>query len=57
MELKETFTCPNCDKSYSSKNSLLNHLRTIHEIRKYKVAHTYPCKYCNCEYFVELHKP
>jgi hypothetical protein len=55
MQPEECHECSECNKKYSSANSLLNHIRIIHKIQKYKTESSpFQCKFCPNQY-VSLH--
>lgn len=55
-EIEKKFECNICSKKYSSKSSLSNHIRYIHNIRKQNLPKQHLCKYCNKEFSFQQSK-
>ena len=56
MNATKEFQCPTCPKKYSCNESLSNHKRRIHGIRKRDEVKRHICKFCNKEYSCQQSK-
>lgn len=45
---KGSWKCPECDKTFETKNKLYEHRHKVHNLKGRKRNQSYNCKYCGC---------